>query len=342
MAVDLSRAGEPLLTPVGADEPAPAGTGPFRLALHRLRRNRTALAFGGLFALIVVLCLLAPVYANDIAHTGPNVNHITEVLHVGGRNVDVVDPTGIPTGPTWHSHFLLGADSNGRDVAVRLLYGGRNSLEIGFLATVITMVLATAAGVLAGYFRGWADGLISRVMDLIWAYPAVLLGVALGVNLALGGISIGPMHLRGSSNWIPALVIGVVFVPYVARPLRGQVLALREREYVDAARTLGFGHVRIMVGEILPNLASTLVVFVALQLAQSIVLEAALSFLGAGVQPPNPSWGTMISSGVQLITAAPHLVLAPGIMLIVAVLSVNVLGEGLRAALDPRAAVRHV
>ncbi|HET9691455.1 MAG TPA: ABC transporter permease [Acidimicrobiales bacterium] len=342
MAVDLTRAEDPLLAPVGADEPVSAGTGPYRLAFQRLRRNRTALVFGVLFLLIVVACLLAPVYANDIAHTGPNTNHITEVLHLGGRKVDVVDPTGIPTGPTWHSHFLLGADPNGRDVAVRLLYGGRNSLEIGVLATIITMVLATVAGLVAGYFRGWPDGIISRLMDLIWAYPAVLLGVALGVNLALGGISVGPIHLHGSSNWIPALVIGVVFVPYVARPLRGQVLGLREREYVDAARTLGAGHLRIMVGELLPNLASTLVVFVALQLAQSIVLEAALSFLGAGVQPPNASWGTMISSGVQLITVAPHLVLAPGMMLIAAVLSVNVFGEGLRAALDPRAAVRHV
>ena len=340
MAVDLTTGESPLLAPVGDDGPVEAGTGPYRLALRRLRRNRTALAFGALFLVVVVMALLAPIYAHDIAHTGPNDNHITEVLHVGGRTVDVVDPTGIPTGPTWHSRFFLGADPNGRDVAVRLLYGARNSLEIGLLATVVTMVLATAAALVAGYFRGWSDGLISRIMDLIWAYPAVLLGVALDVNLALGGISIGPLHLRGNSNWIPAMVIGVVFVPYVARPLRGQVLGLREREYVDAARTLGAGHLRIMLGEVLPNLSSTLVVFVALQVAQSIVLEAALSFLGAGVQPPNPSWGTMMSDGIELITVAPHLVLAPGIMLIVAVLAVNVFGEGLRAALDPRSRVR--
>ncbi|MCU4184289.1 ABC transporter permease [Acidiferrimicrobium sp. IK] len=338
MAIETSH--PPLLAPIGGEEAAPAGIGPYRLALRRLRRNKTAIAFGALFLIVVILCLLAPVYANDIAHTGPNTNHITEVIKVGGKSRDVVSPDGIPTGPTWGSKFFFGADPSGRDVAVRLLYGGRNSLEIGILATIITIVLATAAGVVAGYFRGWADGLISRTLDLIWAYPAVLLGVALGVNLALGGISVGPLHIKGNSNWIPALVIGVVYVPYIARPIRGQVLGLREREYIDAARTLGAGHLRIMASEILPNLSSTLVVFVALQMAQSIVLEASLSFLGAGVQPPNPSWGTMISEGVSLITAAPHLVLVPGIMLIVAVLSVNVFGEGLRAALDPRATIR--
>ena len=338
MAIETSQ--PPLLAPVGGEEPAPPGIGPYRLAAKRLRRNKTALAFGAVFLVVVILCLLAPVYANDVAHTGPNTNHITEVIKVGGKSTDVVSPDGIPTGPTWGSKFFFGADPSGRDVAVRLLYGGRNSLEIGILATIITIVLATIAGVVAGYDRGWADGLISRTLDLIWAYPAVLLGVALGVNLALGGISIGPLHLKGNSNWIPALVIGVVYVPYIARPIRGQVLGLREREYIDAARTLGAGNLRIMASEILPNLASTLVVFVALQLAQSIVLEASLSFLGAGVQPPNPSWGTMISDGVSLITAAPHLVLVPGIMLIVAVLAVNVFGEGLRAALDPRATIR--
>lgn len=338
MAIETSTA--PLLAPIGDEEAAPPGIGPYRLAGRRLRRNKTALAFGAIFLLVVLACLLAPVYANDIAHTGPNTNHITEVITVNGRSRDVVSPLGIPTGPTWGSKFFFGADASGRDTAVRLLYGGRNSLEIGILATIITIILATIAGVVAGYYRGWADGLISRILDLIWAYPAVLLGVALGVNLALGGISIGPLHLKGNSNWIPALVIGIVYVPYIARPVRGQVLGLREREYIDAARTLGAGHLRIMVGEILPNLASTLVVFVALQLAQSIVLEASLSFLGAGVQPPNPSWGTMISEGVSLITAAPHLVLVPGIMLVVAVLSVNVFGEGLRAALDPRATIR--
>jgi peptide/nickel transport system permease protein len=316
------------------------GTGPLRLALHRLRRDYTALAFGGVFLLLVIVCLLAPVYSKDIARVGPNTNNISKIITVGGKKVDVVGRTGIPTGPTWHSEFFFGADPNGRDVAVRLLYGGRTSLEIGFLATIITMVGAIILGVVGGFFRGWVDVLISRLLDLIWAYPALLLGVALGVSLAVSGLSIGPFHVKGGSNLVPAFVIGVVYIPYVARPIRGEVLSLREREFVDAARTLGYGRLRIMVSEILPNLTSTLIVFFALQLAQSIILEASLSFLGAGVQAPNSSWGTMLSGGVELVTSAPHLVLVPGLMLVATVLSVNIFGDGLRRAFDPRARIR--
>ncbi len=303
-------------------------------------RNRAALAFGGLFVAIVLLCLLAPVYARDVAHTGPNDNHITETVSVGGKRVDVVSPTGVPIGPTWKGRFLLGADSNGRDVAVRLLYGGRNSLEIAAVATLITIVLAVALGTLAGYMRGVTDGLLSRLFDLVWAYPAVLLGVALGVALAVGGLDLGVVTLHSGSLLLPALVIGVVFFPYVAKPLRAQVLSLREREFVDAARVQGLGPLRIMLGEILPNLASSILVFVPLIVANAILLEAALSYLGAGVQSPNPSWGTMIADGIRMIPGAIHLVLVPGIMLVATVLSVNVFADVVRDALDPRAAVR--
>jgi peptide/nickel transport system permease protein len=316
------------------------GAGPLQLALRRLERNRIALVSGVVFVLVLIACLLAPVYAAHIAHTGPNTNHVSEVIKINGKDTNVVSLTDLPIGPTWHSKFLLGADTNGRDVAVRLLYGGRTSLEIGLLATLITMLGATLLGLLAGFFRGWTDTIISRILDLIWAYPALLLGVALGVSLAVGGLSIGPVHIAGGSNFIPALVIGVVYIPYVARPVRGEVLSLREREFVDAARILGYGRLRIMFGEVLPNLSSTLVVFFALQLAQSIVLEAALSFLGAGVQAPNASWGTMLADGVQDVTASPHLTLVPGIALVLTVLAVNIFGDGLRQAFDPRARVR--
>jgi peptide/nickel transport system permease protein len=321
---------------LGAAGELPAGVGPYRLAWRRLLRNRGSLFFGGLFLVIVVLCLLAPAYSSDIAQTGPNDNHISETIKVGGKAKDVINAIGLPIGPTWHSKFFLGADPNGRDIAVRLLYGGRNSLEVGAVATLITMVLATIIGVLAGYFRGWVDGLLTRALDVIWAYPVYILGVALGVSLALGGI--GPLH--GNSLLVPAFVIGVVFVPYVAKPIRGQVLGLREREYIDAARVQGMSNLRIMANEILPNVASTIIVFIPLMLANSILLEAGLSYLGAGVQPPNPSWGTMISDGVHTIPAAIHLTLVPGIMLVVAVLSINVFGDGVRDALDPRAKVR--
>lgn len=331
------RAGAPAAA--GADV-GTVGVGPYRLGLRRLRRNRAALAFGALFLLIVALCLSAPLYADHVAQTGPNQNHVTDTVTVGGEQRDVVSPTGQPIGPTWHARFLLGADQNGRDVAVRLLYGGRNSLEVGAIATLLTIVLATIVGTAAGYFRGAVDGVLARVLDLIWAYPVVLLGIALGTALSLGGISIGPLHLQGNSLLVPALIIGVVYVPYVAKPLRGQVLGLREQEFVDAARVQGAGPLRIMASEILPNLASTLIVFVPLMIANAILLEAALSYLGAGVQPPNPSWGTMISDGIRLIPSAMHLTLVPGAMLVLAVLGVNVFGDGVRDALDPRAKVR--
>jgi peptide/nickel transport system permease protein len=307
------------------------GIGPYQIAWRRLRRNRVSLAFGGLFLLIVVLCLLAPVYSADIAHIGPNDT---------SNAFNALSATGIPIGPTWHSRFFLGADTNGRDVAVRLLYGGRTSLFIGAVATLITMLIATILGTIAGYMRGIVDGFLSRFFELLWAYPALLLGIALGVSLQLGGLSLGLFTLRGGSLLVPALVIGVVYIPYVAKPIRAQVLTLREREFVDAARQQGLGPVRIMFGEILPNLSSTIIVFVPLILANAILLEAGLSYLGAGVQPPNASWGTMISDGVKLIPAAIHLTIVPGVMLVLCVLGINVFGDGLRDALDPRAKVK--
>jgi peptide/nickel transport system permease protein len=317
-------------------EELPPGLGPWRLAWRRLRRNHVALFFGGVFLLIVLACALAPVYANNVAHIGPNVGNVTGTVKVGGHQENIVSLTGIPIGPTWNSQYFFGADANGRDTAVRLLYGGRNSLEIGFIATIITMVLAMMVGILAGYHRGIADGLISRGMDIIWAFPAVLLGVTLGTVLAVGGI--GP--IKGNNLFVPAFVIGIVYIPYVGKPVRAQVLQMREREFIDAARQQGLSHTKIMFSEILPNLSSTVVVFIPLILANAILLEAALSYLGVGVQPPNPSWGNMIADGINTIPAAFHNVLVPGIMLVLCVMSVNIFGDGLRDALDPRSRVR--
>jgi peptide/nickel transport system permease protein len=150
------------------------------------------------------------------------------------------------------------------------------------------------------------------------------------------------VKLTSGSLLLPAFVVGVVFVPYVARPLRGQALSLRRREFIDAARVQGRGHMRILTGELLPNLTSTIVVFVPLMLANAILLEAGLSYLGAGVQDPNPSWGTMLAEGIRLTPGALHLVLAPGLMLVIAVLGINVFGDGLRDALDPRAGHRAI
>jgi peptide/nickel transport system permease protein len=223
---------------------------------------------------------------------------------------------------------------------VRLLYGGRNSLFIGLTAAFITVILSIFLGVVSGYFRGATDAVLRTVLDIMWSFPVIILGTALGVALALGGLQIGPISIAGDSLAIPILIIGLVYVPYMARPVRGQVLSLREKEFVEAARAQGAGPIRIMFSEVLPNLASTILVFFTLLIANAVLLEAALSFLGAGVQPPNPSWGTMIDEGVDRVATAPHLAIVPGAMLVLTVLSLNVFGDGVRDALDPRAKVR--
>jgi peptide/nickel transport system permease protein len=321
-----------------------AGRSPWYLAYRRLRRNRVALGFGGLFLAIVLFVLAAPLWANHVAHTGPNATHTLEKVEVGGELREVVDPEGRPLGPLWlggGGKFFLGADGRlGRDQMVRLMYGGRASLFIGLAAALITTLLATILGLIAGYYRGWADTAISRAMDVVWAFPVALLAIALGLSLAIGGLQIGPLQLSGSSIWIPILIIGFVFTPYMARPIRGEVLALREQDFVEAAVAQGAGPLRVMFGELLPNLLSTIVVFFALNVANSMLLEASLSFLGVGVQPPNTSWGTMIGSGFELLTSAPLLTLVPGAMILLTVLAVNVFADGLRDALDPKSKIR--
>ena len=218
----------------GAD--LPPGVGPWKLAWRRLRRNKVALFFGFVFLVLVVMCLLAPVYSHDIAHTGPNTEAgLTATVKIGGKVKPVVSADDIPIGPTWHAKYFFGADINGRDTAVRLLYGGRNSLEIGAVPYCGPAVRYHGLGVLAGFYRGWWDAVITRAADVIWAYPAVLLGITLGTVFAIGGI--GP--IKGTFLLAPAIVVGIVYIPYVLKPIRAQVLQLREREFVDAARSLG-------------------------------------------------------------------------------------------------------
>jgi peptide/nickel transport system permease protein len=320
------------------------GRSPWYLAYRRLRRNRVALAFGALFALIALFVLAAPLWADNVAHTGPNTTHTLEKVEVDGEKREVVNPEGKPVGPLWFGaggRFFLGADGRlGRDEMVRLMYGGRTSLLVGLSAALIATLLGTVLGLLAGYYRGWADAVIARTMDVIWAFPVILLGTALGVALATSGLRIGPLQLSGSSLWIPILIIGVVYTPYVARPIRGEVLALREKEFVEAAVSQGASSLRVMFGELLPNLLSTVIVFFAIGIANSMLLESILSFLGVGVQAPNTSWGTMIAGGFELITSSPLLTVIPGAMLLFTVLSVNVLADALRDALDPKAKLR--
>ena len=326
--------------PPGVSTTQVQGRNPWYLAWLRLRRNKVALGCGVLFLLIVACCLAAPMWAEHVAHTGPNDNHITDTVLIGGTETDIVSPDGTPIGPGLRGRYLLGADQNGRDVMVRLLYGGRTSIYIGVAAAAVTTVLAVTVALLAGYYRGWIDAALSRVLDVIWAFPVLLLGIALGTALAIGGLKIGVIAIAGDSIWIPILIIGLVYVPYMARPLRGEILALREKEFVEAAVAQGMGSLRIMHSELLPNIVSTVIVFFTLNIANNMLLESALSFLGAGVRPPNASWGTMIADGYQMIYTAPHLTIVPGLMIVVTVLSLNVFGDGLRDALDPKARIR--
>jgi peptide/nickel transport system permease protein len=329
------------------------GKSPWLLAWRRLRRNYVALGFLLLFVLIVLACAFAGVYAHHVAHTGPNDNHLGDTFIKDGEQVRVVSKGGfvngefiaggIPVGPQlWHAggKYVFGADNQGRDVAVRLLYGGRNSLMVGIGSAIICTALALAFALLAGYFGGSTDWIISRGFDLIWAFPVLLLAIALGTALSINGFHHFGINLEAGSLWIPTLVIAFVLVPYVGRPLRGQILSLREKEFIEAATAQGASSFRVMFGELLPNIASSALVLFTLIIASNIITEAGLSFLGAGVQPPNPSWGTLIADGQSRIVTAPWLAIIPGIAIVLTVLSLNVFGDGLRDALDPRAKVR--
>jgi peptide/nickel transport system permease protein len=196
---------------------------------------------------VIVLALLAaPLYASEVAHTTPAENHLTDRTTIDGEPTDVVSLGGIPIGPTWHAAYFLGADSNGRDLMVRLLYGARASLVVGLGAVMLSLLLAVPLGIAAGYRRGRTDAIISRLFDLLWSFPALLFGALLSTALTLHGVDAGPVEIGSGSKLIPIVVIGLVYVPYVARPLRGQVLALREQQFVEAARASGMRSSAVM------------------------------------------------------------------------------------------------
>jgi len=342
-----------LLEQVGVDtelRPAVAGRNPWATAARRLWRNRIAMAALGLFLLIVVLCLAAPLYAHDVAHVNPFPPNLNGHTVVGGKVVPVMQRGGgilklgeTPIGPTWDlNHYFLGADSIGRDVAALLLYGGRSSLLIGIGAAVICSLAATVVALIAGFFGGVVDSLLSRLMDVIWAFPVYLLAISISTELLThsSGFQLGPVHIDASSLWLPTIIISFIYIPYVYRPVRGQVLSVVRKEFVEAATAQGAGNLRLIFSEILPNVVSTVIVLLPLMIATTILTESALSFLGIGVQPPNVSWGTIIQDGTDLVYTRPWVTIAPGLMILLTVLSLNVLGDGVRDALDPRAKLR--
>jgi len=311
-----------------AEEPQPAadtsqqviGRTPWQLFWRRFRKDKFAIA--GL--VIVILMLLIAIFAPLISkfHHGPN-----EVY------LDQLDEFGIPKGPS--GEFWFGADTTGRDLFVRVIYGARTSLFIAFFATGMATTLGVFFGMLAGFYRGKVDTFISRAIDVVLSLPVLL--------LALGLVSACGLQKSGCLGGIiqPGLllvsyVIGLFSWPYIARIVRGQVLSLREKEFIEAARSMGSTNMRIMFREILPNVAAPIIVYTTLIIPSNILFEAALSFLGIGVPQETPSWGRQLAEAGTIFTVAWWMMLFPGLFLFLTTLAFNLVGDGLRDALDPR------
>ncbi|MFJ6327812.1 MULTISPECIES: ABC transporter permease [unclassified Rhizobium] len=330
------------------EQMASPAAGPWMQALAKLWRDRSAMMATLVLLVIILASLLAPIYAEHIAGVDPFNSNLEAEITLDGESVPVLAPSTeglgigvVPIGPTWRFNaYFLGADEQGRDVMARLLYGGRATLFIGSVSTAITLVLAAVVGICAGFFGGWIDQLLSRVLDILWAFPIYLLAICLSIVLLTAHIEIGPVTIDSGSLVIPIVIIGIIYVPYVARPIRGQVLALRRSEFVMAAIGLGVPPLRILIRDVLPNVLTTLIVFVPLMMALNIATETALSFLSLGVQPPGASWGTIIRDGQSLLYSRPWVSTAPGLVIIVTIVALNILGDGVRDAFDPRAKLR--
>ena len=288
--------------------------------------------------LVVFACLLAPLYAEYVAHTDPFRSNIQAATARDGQPVSVLAQNiaglglgATPVGPAWGGAYLLGADGQGRDIAARLLYGGRTSLLIATSATAITLVLAAIIGVLAGAAGGAADFVLRWLLDLLWAFPVFLLAISLSAVLASAGLHLGPVTIEADSPVLTIAILGVVFVPYVARPVRAQVLSLREAEFVQAAVSLGGSWPHVVRRHILPHALATVALFAPTVMAFDLLTEASLSVLGVGVQPPGASWGTLIADGQGLIYSRPAVAVAPGLAVVVTVLLLNRLSDALRS-----------
>jgi ABC-type dipeptide/oligopeptide/nickel transport system permease subunit len=298
-----------------------AARSPLQLFWRRLRRDRVALVALGFIVFLVLLAVFAPLVIKLVGARGPN-EQATRYL----------DSFGTPKGPT--SQNIFGVDPLGRDVFSRVLYGARVSLEVALVATAMSVLLGVVVGMVSGYFRGWTDTILSRLIDVLLAFPILLLALGIASACSLGKGCLGGLIKPGLS--VVIFVIAFVNWTYIARIIRGQVLTLREKEFVEAARSLGASHTRIIFREILPNLVAPIIVYSTLVIPQNILFEAALSFLGVGVQPPDASWGEMIADATQIFDTAWWYMVFPGVALLLTVLAFNLLGDGLQDALDPR------
>lgn len=288
-------------------------------------------AAAAVLLLVVGGAVLAPAYARLVSGTDPF--HSNPMGYVSGRPVLAENPgLGVtPIGPGWRGPYLLGADSLGRDVAARVLYGGRTSLLVAGSATALCLLLGLAAGTTAGFLGGAVDGALSGLLDLLWAFPVYLLAISLSIVLINEGLRLGPLVIAADSLALPVLILGVVYVPYVARPVRAEVIALRGGAFVEAAVATGGSRAHILRRHILPLVWPTLLGFAPIVAAMTLLTEAALSVLGIGVQAPQASWGTLIADGQTLLYSRPWVAIAPGLAVVVTVLALNVLADGMQA-----------
>jgi peptide/nickel transport system permease protein len=298
------------------------GRTPSQLFWARFKQDKAAIAGLTAVILLILIAIFAPLIAKIVGH-GPNDLFQREMT----------DSFGLPKGP--NRDFWFGADQSGRDVFVRVMYGARTSLIVGIVATGFAVLIGTIVGILAGYFSGKLDTAISRTIDVILAIPILLF--AIGIVAVCSSTVQGCLHgVIKPGLGLVIFVIALFSWPYIARIVRGNTLSLREKEFVEAARSLGAGNVRIMFREILPNLVAPIIVYATLLIPSNILFEAGLSFLGLGVPQRTPSWGGMLSDAIRIFEVAWWLMLFPGLFLVITTLSFNLLGDGLRDALDPR------
>ncbi|HWT22040.1 MAG TPA: ABC transporter permease [Solirubrobacteraceae bacterium] len=294
---------------------------PGQLFWRRLRRDKVAMVALSVIVGLVLVAFLAPVITSLAGVPGPR-----------AQSSEALDVFGSPTGPSAEHPF--GVDRLGRDVFSRTVYGTRVSLEVALISTTIAVFIGTIIGLLAGYYRGLTDTIFSRLTDIVLAFPILLLGLGLAAACSGADGCFGGIIQPGLS--VVIMTIAIINWTYIARIVRGQVLSLREKEFVEAARSLGASDRRIILREILPNLVAPLIVYASLLIPANILLEAALSFLGVGVEAGTPSWGAMISEATSLFPDAWWFMLFPGIALLITVLAFNLVGDGLQDALDPR------
>jgi ABC-type dipeptide/oligopeptide/nickel transport system permease subunit len=296
------------------------GRTPWELFWARFKRDKVAIAALVFIGLLVLAAIFAGPITAAFAHS-PD-----------AQFPQYLDSFGLPSGPS--SRFFFGLDQVGRDVFSRVLYGAQASLEVALIATAISVSIGVVLGMTAGYFRGWVDTLISRFIDITLAFPILLLALGIASACSLGNGCVAGLVHPGLGTVIVAIV--VINWTYIGRIIRGQVLSLREKEFIEAARASGARSSTIIFRELLPNLVAPIVVYSTLIIPQNILLEAALSFLGVGIQPPRASWGQMLADATPIYSTAWWYFAFPGGALLLTVLAFNLLGDGVRDALDPR------